>query len=424
MGDDITPAVSEFDQDILTNSLADFLQAAEKLGGDIAEHGRLVQKAFNVQRNFLLTATKYAKPSDAEFQNLLTATANAITEIQQFRESRRSSPFFNHLSGVSEGIPALAWVTVAPTPAPYIKEMNDAGQFYTNRVLKDFKDKPGHAEWAKSWVGTLTALQTHVRKHHTTGLVWGKLPMAGAPAGGPPPPPPPPAFEMPTLEDLQVSDDRAELFAELRKGEDITKSLKKVTSEMQTHKNPNLRTGGVVSATGKAPVTNGQVAKAPVAKPPKLVLEGKKWVVEYQIGQKDLKIEQVELNQVIYIFGCKDSTLQVKGKCNSIVIDSCVKSAIVFDSLLASVEFVNCRDCQMQVMGTVPTITIDKVDGLQMYLSKDSLNVEIVSAKSSALNVMVPKADGDFSEHPIPEQFKTTVGPKGLITSATESVGV
>lgn len=28
-----------------------------------------------------------------------------------------------------------------PAPAPYIKEMNDAGQFYTNRVLKDWKEK-------------------------------------------------------------------------------------------------------------------------------------------------------------------------------------------------------------------------------------------------------------------------------------------
>ena len=37
---------------------------------------------------------------------------------------------FNHFS---ESVSALGWVVVAPTPAPYIKEMNDAGQFYTNR---------------------------------------------------------------------------------------------------------------------------------------------------------------------------------------------------------------------------------------------------------------------------------------------------
>ena len=29
----------------------------------------------------------------------------------------------------------------SPTPAPYIKEMVDAAQFYMNRVLKDFKGK-------------------------------------------------------------------------------------------------------------------------------------------------------------------------------------------------------------------------------------------------------------------------------------------
>lgn len=39
----------------------------------------------------------------------------------------------------------------------------------------------------------------------------------------------------------------------------------------------------------------------------------------------------------------------VKGKINSIVIDSCRKSSIVFDSLVSSIEFVNCQSVQMQV---------------------------------------------------------------------------
>lgn len=29
----------------------------------------------------------------------------------------------------------------APKPGPYVKEMQDAAMFYTNRVLKDYKDK-------------------------------------------------------------------------------------------------------------------------------------------------------------------------------------------------------------------------------------------------------------------------------------------
>jgi len=313
---------------------------------------------------------------------------------------------------------------------PYIKEMNDAGQFYTNRVLKDFKDKPGHSEWAKSWVATLSTLQTYVRKSHTTGLVWGKQPMTGgipAPAGGAPPPPPPPAFDL-DMGNLDISgggpDDRAQLFAELNKGTDVTKGLKKVTADMQTHKNPNLRAGATVPAGNHT--TNGVGAKpqAPVAKPPKFVLDGKKWLVEHQTNNKDLLVDNTQMNQVVYMFACKNSTIQIKGKLNSVVIDSCVKTAVVFESVVASVEFVNCRDCQVQVMGTVPTITIDKTDGLQMYINKESLNVEIVSAKSSALNVMVPQPNGDYAEWAVPEQFKTLIGPSGLTTTATETAGV
>ena len=53
--------------------------------------------------------------------------------------------------------------------------MNHAGQFYTNRVLKDWKEKNHvHVEWVKSWLQTLTELQAYVKQFHTTGLVWNK----------------------------------------------------------------------------------------------------------------------------------------------------------------------------------------------------------------------------------------------------------
>jgi adenylyl cyclase-associated protein len=148
---------------------------------------------------------------------------------------------------------------------------------------------------------------------------------------------------------MNVSDDRAALFEALNKGEGVTSGLKKVTADMQTHKNPNLRSGSTVPATVSGGSAASAPAKAPTAKPPKFGLDGKKWTVEHQIGRKDLKIEEVEMNQVVYMFGCKDTTLAIKGKLNSIVVDSCVKTAIVFDSLVSSVEFVNTRDCQMQV---------------------------------------------------------------------------
>lgn len=49
------------------------------------------------------------------------------------------------------------------------------------------------------------------------------------------------------------------------------------------------------------------------------------------------------------MFRCQDSTLVIKGKVNSIVMDSCRKSSVVFDSVVSSIEFVNCQSVQMQV---------------------------------------------------------------------------
>nr|CAG4646377.1 EOG090X08PR [Macrothrix elegans] len=215
---------------------------------------------------------------------------------------------------------------------------------------------------------------------------------------------------------------RAKLFAELNRGEDVTKGLKKVTADMQTHKNPNLRTGptpfskpNVAPKPGHGGSPGLAVAK-PADKPPRKELEGKKWMIEYQKNQPSILIGETEMNQTVYIYKCEGSTIQVKGKLNSIIVDSCKKTSVVLDSVVSSVEFVNCQSVQMQVLVKVPTISIDKTDGCQIYLNQGSLDVSIVSAKSSEMNVLVPKADGDYVEYPIPEQFKTTYNGKGLTT--------
>ncbi|XP_015601766.1 adenylyl cyclase-associated protein 1 isoform X2 [Cephus cinctus] len=420
-------------EDIIAGPVQQYLQLSQKIGGDVATHGKLVDQAFQIQLQFVKTAASRPAPTNQTEQvSLLGPTSKQIQAIQEYREKNRGSPFFNHLSAISESIAALGWVAVSPTPAPYVKEMNDAGQFYTNRVLKDWKEKDKtHVEWCKAWVQTLTDLQQYVRKHHTTGLVWAK---SAGPRGIPPPPaagPPPPPPSMP-IGDVasNAADDRSALFAQINQGEGITRSLKKVTSDMQTHKNPSLRTGPAPfkapfgnNADTNSPVKTVLPANAPIDKPPVFTRDGKKWLVEYQKGNKDLLIDSAEMNNVVYMYRCQDSTLIIKGKVNSIVMDSCRKSSIVFDSLVSGIEFVNCQSVQMQVLGKVPTISIDKSDGCQMYLSPESLDVELITSKSSEMNVMVPKGNGDYAEYPLPEQFKTLVSPKGLITTAVDSLG-
>ncbi|XP_039877001.1 adenylyl cyclase-associated protein 1 [Simochromis diagramma] len=440
-GGAVSAHVEGFDE-IIKGPLAEYLSLSQKIGGDVQKHAEMMKQGFATERQLLITASTSQKPSDAVLTTLLQPVSSVIQQVQAFREQNRSSPLFNHLSAVSESVPALGWVAMAPKPGPYVKEMQDAATFYTNRVLKDYKDKDKvHVDWVKAYISIWTALQHYIKEQHTTGLTWSKtgaVASAGAaprsaPAGGPPPPPPGP----PPPADLSGptggvgdagADNRNALFASINKGSDITRGLKHVSDDQKTHKNPNLRSQGAPVRSGPKPFASSAARPAASATPtrtlpPVLELEGKKWKVENQEDAQNLVISDTELKQVVYAFKCNKSTLQVKGKINSITLDNCKKMGLVFDDVVGIVEMINCKDVKIQVMGKVPTISINKTDGCHIYLSKDSLKCEIISAKSSEMNVLVPNKDGEFTEIPVPEQFKTVWDGSKLVTTATEIAG-
>ncbi|XP_045118768.1 adenylyl cyclase-associated protein 1-like isoform X6 [Portunus trituberculatus] len=437
------PFVLAYD-DLLSGPFKTFFDTSQKIGGDVATITNLVQECFINQRAFLVMASKSQRPLDTELPQVLEPTGKKIQAVIAFRESNRQSKFFNHLSAISESISGLSWVAVAPAPAPYVKEMGDSAMFYSNRVLKDYREKDKvHVEWVQNLNNVWKELQEYVRKYHTTGLSWNtrggnamnNLKAAPPNCGVPPPPPPgiPPPPPMVKLEPkaAPADDGRSALFASINKGTEITAGLKKVgrnpnarnsrvTDDMKTHKNPSLREGPKPFVKQSSPSSRASPAKDVFAGTPKLALEGKKWFVEYQKDNQNIKID-AKMDQCVYIFRCQNVVVQVKGKLNSIILDSCKKSAVVFDDLVSALEVVNCQSSKVQVMGVMPTISIEKTDGCQVFLSKASLNTEIISAKSSEMNIMVPKPDGEFAELAIPEQFLTKVNGLSLTTTCTES---
>uniref|UniRef100_A0A4W4F099 Adenylyl cyclase-associated protein n=1 Tax=Electrophorus electricus TaxID=8005 RepID=A0A4W4F099_ELEEL len=403
---------------LISGPVAEYTALSQKIGGDVQKHAEMMKHGFSCQRQLLVTASCSQKPSDV--------LSKVIQQVQSFREQNRSSPLFNHLSAVSESVPALGWVAMAPKPGPYVKEMQDAAMFYTNRVLKDYKEKDKmHVDWVKAYLSIWTELQVYIKQHHTTGLVWSKSvsrssalnfnkgfvdgPVASASG----------AASAPSIT-------RSALFASINKGADITKALKHVSDDQKTHKNPTLRIQPGPVHTGPRPFSSPKVTPTSATArtlPPVLELDGKKWRVENQEGAQGLVISDTELKQVVYAFKCNNSTLQIKGKINSITIDNCKKMGLVFDDVVGIVEMINCKDVKVQVIGKVPTISINKTDGCHVYLSEASLSCEIISAKSSEMNVLVPGKDGEFTEIPVPEQFKTVWDGRKLVTTATEIAG-
>ncbi|KAJ3161163.1 F-actin-capping protein subunit alpha [Geranomyces michiganensis] len=433
------PAVSAFDE-LVAGPLNAYVAASASVGGLVQEQAKAVQQALTAQKTLIQIAATSKKPDVPVLQDLLKPTQAAIMQITELREKNRASPLYNHLSTVSEGIPALGWVVVEPTPGPFVGEMRDSAQFWANRVIKDQKDKePSHVEWAKSFVTLLTELQTYVKKHHTTGLAWNprggdaksaaaSAPSAApshAPAGAPPPPPPPtPAVGIESTSTKPTGPDTGALFSQLNK-EGLTSGLRKVDKSEMTHKNPDLRSGSVVKAGALGSgADKGPTFKAPVAKaPPKLQLDGSKWAIENQVNNNEITITPSEFRQVAYIYNCQNSTIQIKGKINAVTMDNCKKVGLVVDSAVSTVDVVNCKSVQVQITGRVPTVVIDKTDGMQLYLSKECADIEILTAKSSEMNVLVQGSDGEFAEKPIAEQFRTMFKDGALVTVPVEHAG-
>jgi len=414
--------VEEFSE-FVSGPVANFVASTAKLNApEVTVSVGNVQKAFQAQLAFLQVASQSKKPTQDGLGKLLADTSAAIGQIQSDREANRKSKFFNHLSALSEGIPALGWVAVDAKPAPFVKEMSDAATFYTNRIIKDYKESDAsHVEWAKSFIALLTELHDYVKRSHTTGVSWNpKGGDASAATVSAPAPAAAKAVEAPAA--AAPADVKKGLFSELSKG---TTGLKHVDKSQMTHKNPELRASSVVAATAVTSVAVPKVEAAKeVVKPPVFALQGNKWVVEFQKGNKNIVIDETSIKQAVYIYKCTDSAIQVKGKVNSISLDSCVKTAIVFENIVGSIEVVNCKSVQIQATGKVPTVSLDKTDGAQVYLSKESLDANIVSAKSSEMNVLVPTADGsDYVEHPLPEQYKTVWDGKKFVTTINDIAG-
>ncbi|KAI8060944.1 adenylate cyclase associated N terminal-domain-containing protein [Gongronella butleri] len=459
------PAVVQKHDEALKAPLDKYKALSADIGGLVAEQSALVAEAIQAERDIIRVSTLAQKPdmSSPTFATLITPIQTALMAVVDIKDKNRGNAQFNHLSAVAEAIPALGWFTFEPTPVPIIREMKDAGQFYSNRVIKEYKEKDAkHVEWVQSFMAIFDALGAFVKENFPTGLTWNakgekadaymsKGDAAGAssapaapaaapavptpPAGGagapppPPPPPPPPMIIEDEAEDTkQPASGAAAVFAEINRGTSVTAGLRKVDKSEMTHKNPALRQQAENTSPTKkqAPPTPSKPNKFVLKKPAKTTLEANKWVVEHHESNNDIVIEATAINQAVYIYGCKNSTVRIKGKVNAVTMDSCTKCGVALDSVVSTVDIVNCKSFGLQVFHVTPTIAIDKCDSGQVYLSKECMGVEILSAKSSSLNILVPDLqadDGDFKELPVPEQLKTTIVDGKLVTTTVEHTG-
>ncbi|KAI0274390.1 adenylate cyclase associated N terminal-domain-containing protein [Russula aff. rugulosa BPL654] len=450
-------SVVAYYEQILKGRVQPFVKLTEEFpNASVIEQAKLVERLYTNLGGIIRIVAICKKPDQAAFAELLGDLQGDIEAISSIKDSnRKDRDWFNHLSFVAEGSPAVAWITVENKPGPYVTEIKDATQFYGNRIIKEFKEKDKrHVEWVRAFTAIFDDMKQYVMEHHTTGLVWNakgisiseyKAAAPPAPAGSAPPPPPPPPPGPPPPPALSTAPAAAPaagvaaVFAELNRGSEVTKGLRKVDKSEMTHKNPALRASSTVPSTVGSSGSSAVLSSAPKKpvrpakpqalmgkKPAKFALEGSKWAIEYQENEAALTVENAEISQLVNLFGCKNSTILIKGKVNAVTIVNCTKTSVLVESVISSVSVTNSPSFTLQITGSAPTIQLDSTDSGQIFLSKDCLSTEITTAKCSSINISLPvegEEDGIFDEKPVPEMLLTKIQDGKLVTTVVEHVG-
>jgi adenylyl cyclase-associated protein len=443
------PSIVGFDELLVISR--EFLAFSQGIDPLIEEQVTHLVKALETTKDILKISLKAVKPDlqSSEFAELVKPIQRHADFIIELREKNRGFKFVNHLSTVAEGIPALGWILVEE-PNQYIADFKDSAQFYSNRILKEFKESDKkQVTWVQEFSKLLVQLQGYVKKFYPQGLSWnaeGK-PLAevlantsketpGAPelapaSSGPPPPPPP----MPPSSVFKVEQTAAPttsgginaVFGELNKGESVTAGLKKVEKSQMTHKNPELRAKKATPPPPKKPsnlagskATGSSVKKKPARKE----LQDTKWIIENFESEHDIVIH-TEMNQGVFIDHCNNCTIQIKGKASAVSINECNKTGVLVENLVSGVDIIKSTGFGLQVTGVIPTLSVDQSNDGQIYLSKESLDIKVYTAQSSSLNINLPKSQDeyDYNETPLPEQLLHRIENGKLVSTIVEYDG-
>lgn len=92
------------------------------------------------------------------------------------------------------------------------------------------------------------------------------------------------------------------------------------------------------------------------------------------------------------------------------------------DSVISGVSIVNSAAFQLQILGTARTIQVETTDSGQIFLSKDCLDAEILTAKCSAIVISFPEGE-EFVEKPLPEMFRSVIQNGTVVSTIVEHKG-
>lgn len=211
--------------------------------------------------------------------------------------------------------------------------------------------------------------------------------------------------------------------------EDLVQRLESVLGRMgqdPAPKTANQRLAAAISRLESLVEQGPRVASAAQG-PPRLELESwgakenRKWVVEYQVGQKELVIDNPTSKQTVYVLGCLDSVLHIKGKIRALTLDKCTRVSVIFEEAVGICDVLNCTAVEVKFQGSSGGVSIFNTGGCKVVLGVAALETEITTSRSTEVTVVAPGAteEADEVEYHVPDQLVTKFTDSAFVTTPT-----
>lgn len=238
-----------------------------------------------------------------------------------------------------------------------------------------------------------------------------------------------------------TGDKMAAMFAELQaKKDNLTGGLSHVTDDQKTYKQQRegkaydfgdlyakkaaaeerrkAKEDGDKAGGGAAAATAAPKAAAE----PVFGLQLNRFQVKNFIGGPDeaqirKTIDEIAVNQSVFVSNCEHTVVQIQGKFNSLTVMGCQNVAVGLENVVSTVEISNCTGVTVHVSGVVRSVIVDKSSEVNVVLadSETARSCQIVSSVCSSVNVRFPDKDDkeELLEKPIPEQYVSVIVPDG-----------
>ncbi|CAH0561267.1 unnamed protein product [Brassicogethes aeneus] len=365
-------------QEIYNGLVADYLEISQEIGNGVYEQSIVIDKIFSLHLDLFETSLKYQKPLHDTHETLLKQPILKEVEILEIiKDKNREYEYSDLLNLVCESSDIFRWIT-----------QFDLSHF--PKIIENIHDLAmsiAHGEvWLKKWLEIIQNLTKFLIDNYSKGLTWhGKEIL-------------PPPVILSDISSIHKIFDHLSLFRSIKQGNNLVKVLRKlkISEDMTICEEYND-----LSKTEEV-----------------YMQDDKKWVIEHKKNDKrNLLIETSDLDNLVFIYNCKNCNIVIESNVKIIRLDSCKNISILFKTIYNFVELVESSNINLHCFGIIPKINIDCTDNVNIFVTQKPMNVSIYTTQSDGVKVHFPYDDGQYRTFPISSQLLTTLEPnKGVKT--------